>query len=303
MRLFFWFSILFLGQLGAQETLFEGHIYDAKTNAPIPYVNLSFLNTLKGTSTDENGHFYLDVPTSYLKKQVHLSSLGYNDTIVTAAKLHRAKRFKMAPESFALEEVVVSKKLSKAIFLNPISSYSLSSGFASSDTPWVLALYFPNIGQQEKVLDVVTIFQRPNVAFKRDSASFRLRVYDVEPGTKKPGRDILRESMVLRTDKNQEYISVDLSDLQLKMPKGGVFIGLEWLFVPSNWYTNTYEHPISKQKVVEDRFAPTFGAVFTKNQNFRAMVYGMGEWTDFVTKSKDYAENLIPAISLKVLRN
>jgi len=54
--------------------------------------------------------------------------------------------------------------------------------------------------------------------------------------------------------------------------------------------------------MVEDRFAPTFGAVYNKNQNFKTMVYGMGSWTDFKVKSKDNSENLIPAISLKLLK-
>ncbi len=90
--------------------------------------------------------------------------------------------------------------------------------------------------------------------------------------------------------------------LNLKIPENGIFIGVEWLFVPYNWYRNTFEHPITKKKMVEDRFAPTFGAVYNKNQNLKTVVYGMGEWTDFKVKSKDNSENLIPAISLKLLK-
>ena len=54
------FPLLVVFQLQAQEVLFEGHVYDNKTKDPIPYVNLSFLNTLKGTSTDEEGHYFVD---------------------------------------------------------------------------------------------------------------------------------------------------------------------------------------------------------------------------------------------------
>ena len=79
----------------AQEVLFEGFVIDHKTKEPIPYVNLSFLNTLKGTSTDEKGHFFLDLPTHFLEKQVHISSLGYKDTIVEANVIYKEKRFGM----------------------------------------------------------------------------------------------------------------------------------------------------------------------------------------------------------------
>jgi len=302
MRFFSLTFLLLALNLSAQEILFEGHVFDHKSKHPIPYVNLSFLNTLKGTSTDEQGHFFLDLPTPYLEKKVHISSLGYRDTIVVAKDIFKAKRFEMVEESFKLDEVVVSESFGNSDVLNPISSYSLTSGFSSSATPWVLALYFPNIGAQEKYIDKITVFLQKNNKFKRPTAKFRLRIYDVDTNSKKPNKDILRKSIVLESDVEEDFVSIDLGALQLKIPENGIYIGVEWLFVPNNWYRNTIEHPITKKKLVEDRFAPTFGAVYNKNQNFKAMVFGMGSWTDFKVKSKDNSENLIPAISLKLLR-
>jgi len=299
MRYLLFFLFLAL-QTNAQEVLFEGHIYDKKNKAPIPYVNLSFLNTLKGTSTDEKGHFYLDIPTTHLEKQVHISSLGYNDTIVPAKVLYASKRFEMVEESFELDEVVVSKELGNSDVLNPISSYGLTSGFSSSSTPWVLALYFPNIGAQEKYVNKVTVFLQKNKAFKRASSKFRIRIYDVDSETKKPNRDLLRKSIVLESDVEKDYVTIDLSAFGIKIPQSGVYIGLEWLFVPSNWYVNKYQNQLTNKPEVEDRFAPTFGGVYNKNQNFKAMVYGMGQWTDFKVKSRDRTKNFIPAISLKI---
>lgn len=288
--------------LSGQEILFEGHVLDNKTKEPIPYVNLSFLNTLKGTSTDEKGHFFIDIPSALLEKQLHISSLGYNDTIIVAKSLYRSKRFEMIEESFELDEVVVSESFGNSAVLNPISSYSLTSGFSSSSTPWVLALYFPNIGAQKKYIEKVSVFFQKNKGFKRSKSKFRLRIYEVDAKTNKPGEDILRKSIVLESDINEDFVSIDLSALNIKIPKSGVYIGVEWLFVPYNWYPNTFKHSITNKKVVEDRFAPTFGAIYNRNQNYRAMVYGMGEWTDFKVKSKDNSQNLIPAISLKLLK-
>ncbi|PIF00488.1 MAG: hypothetical protein CR994_05300 [Maribacter sp.] len=299
--IFLFFLLLALSSSG-QEVLFEGYILDHKTKEPIPYVNLSFLNTLKGTSTDEDGHFLIDLPTSFLGKQVHISSLGYKDTIVVANKIFKVKHFDMVEESYELDEVVVSRSLGDSYVLNPISSYSLTSGFSSSSTPWVLALYFPNIGRQKKYLEKVTVFFQKNNRFKRPNSKFRLRIYDVEPETKKPKKDILRKSIVLESNIEEDFVSIDLRALNLKIPKSGIYVGLEWLFVPYNWYRNTVEHPITKKKVTEDRFAPTFGAVYNKNHNFKVMVYGMGEWTDFGVKSRDNTQNLIPAISVKLTK-
>ncbi len=301
MRIFLFFFLL-VSQLSAQEVLFEGHIYDKKTKEPIPYANLSFLNTLKGTSTDEDGHFYLDVPSSFLEKQLHISSLGFNDTIVVAKTIYTAKKFEMVEESFELDEVVVTQNLGNSEVMNPVSSYNITSGFSSSSTPWVLALYFPNIGAQKKKVGKVTIFFQKNKNFKRQTSKFRLRIYDVDVKTKKPNKDILRKSVVLESDVDKDFVSIDLSAFNMKVPESGIYIGVEWLFVPYNWYTNTFKHQLTNKKVVEDRFAPTFGGIYNKNQNFKVMVYGMGEWTDFQVKSKDYSKNLVPAISLKVTK-
>ena len=303
MRFLVLFLVLLLGLSStAQEILFEGYVLDHKTKKPIPYVNLSFLNTLKGTSTDEKGHFFIDLPTNFLEKQVHISSLGYKDTIVIAKDIFNKKRFGMVEESYELDEVVVSESFGNSDVLNPISSYSLTSGFSSSSTPWVLALYFPNIGAQKKYLDKVTMFFQKNKLFKGPSAKFRLRIFDVEPKTKMPRTDILRKSIILESNLEEDFVSIDLGAFNLKMPETGVYVGVEWLFVPFNWYRYSYKHPITKKKMVEDRFAPTFGAVYNKNQNYKAMVYGMGQWTDFKVRSMDDTGNLIPAISLKLLK-
>jgi len=206
----------------------------------------------------------------------------------------------MVEESFELEEVVVSKELGNSDVLNPVTSYGLTSGFSSSSTPWVLALYFPNIGAQKKYVDKVTVFLQKNKAFKRPSAKFRIRIYDVDAETKKPNKDLLRKSIVLESDVEKDYVTIDLSAFEIQIPQTGVYVGLEWLFVPSNWYVNKSKNQLTNKMEVEDRFAPTFGGIYNKNQNFKAMVYGMGQWTDFNVKSRDRTQNFIPAISLKI---
>lgn len=276
-----WFFVFFGTITFGQNIDFEGTVVDANTNEPIPYVNISFLNTLVGTSTDEAGRFALEIQKTYLKNKIHVSSLGYKDTILLASKLYGTKLLKIQEATFELKEVVVAKNLGESQVLNPISSYSITSGFDSSSTPWVLALYFPNIGASKKFLENITIFFRQNNEFVGDRAKFRLRLYDVDPNTKKPKDDIIKKSIILETVKSQEYTSIDVSSLKLKVPKQGIYVGLEWLFIPYNWYSKDERDQITNKQRIEDRFAPTFGGLYTKNQNFRVMIYGMGEWREF----------------------
>ncbi|TDT37936.1 carboxypeptidase-like protein [Maribacter spongiicola] len=299
MRIFLVVFLLMMGLSHAQEVLVEGYVYDNKTKMAVPYANISFLKTLKGTSSDEDGYFYIDVPKDYLERDVHVSALGFKDTIMPARVIKEKKKIYMQEETFELEEVVVVQSLGDSQVLNPVSSYSIKSGFSSAETPWVLALYFPNIGAAKKYLEKITIHVQQNSQFKRESSKFRLRLYDVDKETRKPSNDIIRKSIILESSKTEDYVSIDLSSMNIRIPDEGIYVGLEWIFLPYNWYKNTYKHPITNKNVVEDRFAPTFAAVYQKNQNFKTMVYGMGEWTDFAIKAPGNNENLIPAISLK----
>ncbi|MFS4417649.1 carboxypeptidase-like regulatory domain-containing protein [Maribacter sp. 2307ULW6-5] len=284
----------------SQEVLFEGHVYDARTKAPIPYANISFMNSLKGTSSNEEGYFYVDVPKDFLDKKVHISSLGYEDVIMEARAIMANKKIYTEEETYELAEVTVTQALGDMLVLNPISSYGIKSGFSSAETPWVLALYFPNVGASKKYVDKVTVYMQKDGRFKAGSSQFRLRLYAVDPETGHPGKDLVRKSIVLSSDSNEDFVSVDLAPLGIKVPKEGIYVGLEWLFLPANWYVAKREHPITKEMVSEDRFAPSFGAVYQKNTNYRTMVYGLGQWSNFSIKGKQTEAHLVPAIALKL---
>lgn len=298
-----WGSIFFLcfliSGIHAQEIRLEGHVFDAGTKTPIPYVNLSILNTLKGTSTDEAGHFFFEVPKVFLEKSMHISALGYEDQVMTLKAIKVSDRIFLKDKVFELDEVVIADELGNSEILNPVNSYSITSGFTSSATPWVLALYFPNIGDKQKVVDKVMIFFQDPEAKKRKEAKFRLRIYGVDAETGTPGNDLLRQSMVLNRPADATHLSVDLSEYHIIVPRDGIYIGLEWLFIPSNWYRTVRIDPITKEKVLEDRFAPTFGGIYNSNFNYKTMIYGMGSWSSFGVVSREGDKTFVPAISLK----
>lgn len=49
--------------------------------------------------------------------------------------------------------------------------------------------------------------------------------------TKNPNKDILRKSIVLEIQTDKDYVFLDLKALNITMPKKGVYVGLEWLFL------------------------------------------------------------------------
>lgn len=287
--------------VSGQEFIFQGKVYDKGNGMPIPYVNLSFLNTLKGTSTDESGNFSLELPPDFKSRQVHVSALGYQDTILQAGQILLEKGIGLLEESFELEEVVVSEELGNVEILNPITGYSVASGFSSSSTPWIIAVYFDNPDNETGMIDKVTVHLQKNADFKRPASKFRLRIFKTDTSGN-PGMDILRKSLILEAPMDADFVVADLAPYKLGMPEEGFYVGLEWLFIPYNWYKSVINDPISRQARVEDRFSPTFAGVYNKANSIRAMVYGMGEWTDFTVFSQDRERVLIPAVSVKLIK-
>ena len=62
MKKTFWIFLLSSISLNAQRVIFKGKLLDVLTKKPVVYANISFLNSEKGISSNEDGSFamYLD---------------------------------------------------------------------------------------------------------------------------------------------------------------------------------------------------------------------------------------------------
>lgn len=114
MKNLYTFLLLFLafaGTLSAQ-TL-KGHVYDAKTNEPLPGVNISYSNNVKdalqGTTSDINGYYELILPAggveltfSYIGYETHLLPVVINNREVMTQDVY------LKDKSNMMDEVVVS---------------------------------------------------------------------------------------------------------------------------------------------------------------------------------------------------
>ncbi len=103
---FLMFTVLGSSQ---EATSVKGTVISNSTQQPLENVNIVNLNLVKGTSTDENGHF---VMTARVNDTLHLSYLGYKSIKVKVTndwlKFGDVK-IEMTELALALEEVVVSQ--------------------------------------------------------------------------------------------------------------------------------------------------------------------------------------------------
>ena len=55
----------------------KGVVQDARTNEPIPFVNIGLLGTVAGVASDVDGRFELVIPDRYATHVLRLSAIGY----------------------------------------------------------------------------------------------------------------------------------------------------------------------------------------------------------------------------------
>ncbi len=285
------FLLLFITvQAFGQQNVFKGKLLDAKTKAPIVYANISFLNTTKGISSTEKGTFLMYINPKYLKGKVHVSCLNYKDTIVNASDINSKTLF-MIPKENVIDEVAISKRVDKTILIDKIKKKV--HGVHSAGMR-MMAKYFPNT-KKNKCCNSISKVQIYFSKRHSKKSKFRIRVFDKDEKTGLPKNDLLNVNLPITISEGQLKVEVDLSSYYIEMPKKGLFIAFEKLFIPFNEYGKKQSE--SESEVL---YAPIIG--FTKynykKQKDRTYYYVKGIWTKSALNKISRFRKFAPAISL-----
>ncbi len=104
------FAVFSTSTLGAQEfTKVKGTVIDKQTKEPLAFVNVSFVGTTVGTTTDADGQYLIQ--TQWAGNQLQASFLGYKtDTVFIELGKNQIINFELESSSEVLETVTVSSK-------------------------------------------------------------------------------------------------------------------------------------------------------------------------------------------------
>lgn len=288
------FFLLFTTQLFAQKIQFSGKLIDKKTKEPIVYANISFLNSNKGISSDEEGYFEMNLDKKYLESKLHISCLNYKDTIVFAKDLNK-KSFYLRPISFVLDEVTLTKRIEKTIVLGQVKNRVVG---VHTTGMRMLAKYFPNDKRTRccKFLEKIDIHFAKRNRHRKES-KFRIRIFSKDATSGLPKDDLLNVNLPVEIKNGQEKISIDVSNYNLEIPENGLFVAFEKLFIPFNQYGKN-----ENDSENEFYYAPIIGYTkySKKDRNENMYLFVKGTWQlsplNKVKQMKKYA----PAIALKL---
>ena len=285
------FLLFFItAQVFSQQVLFKGTLLDSKTKMPVVFANISFLETTKGISSTEKGSFKMYIHKKYMNGMIHISCLNYKDTVVNASDLNNTILL-MRPKQNELEEVVLTKRVNRKFLQDKVKKKVI--GVHTSGMR-MLAKYFPNDKKNKfcNYISKVTIYfsKRHN-----KNSKFRVRVFKRDEKTGLPKDDLLNVNLPITIKEKRKEVTIDLSSYDIEMPKNGLFIAFEKLFIPFNEYGK-------KQTASEGEvfYAPVIG--FTKynyrKPKDRTYYYVKGRWVKSAMSKISRFKKFAPAISL-----
>ncbi|MGA9270574.1 MAG: carboxypeptidase-like regulatory domain-containing protein, partial [Lutimonas sp.] len=205
----------------------SGKVTDAETGKTLPYVNIGILNRERGTVTDIEGRFVLEFPEEFGKDTLRISSIGYQtiDLLIRNLRDQPSVSVALKEDIGELDEIVISAKgLKKKTLGNETQSRFMSTGFSYDQLGAEMGIKI-KIRNQPTYVDAFNFF----VSHNRLSASsvFRVNFYSVENG--KPGKNLLKNNILVRIDpKETGPITVDLQNQNIVLTDD-VIVTLEWV--------------------------------------------------------------------------
>ena len=283
------FFILFSLSISAQT---KGVVVD-ESGKPIPYVNIWVENENIGTTSEENGAF--SIPAS-ANKNLIFSILGFEKRVIKASE---ASNVIMKAVSFQLDEVVVARHFeTKKIEIGQINNSVLE---AFDNGPRIDVKLFPYEAayKKTKFIKKVSILTDSRI----DNATVKIHFYKADANGF-PGEELLTRDYIVTIQKGVVRNGFDLTDLNLKMPKTGLFIGFEKLLISKNKLEKTIVNSNTQKTSIQVIYYPL--VLYNYIERDYLFTFSGGKWSRQTSDKNQGSSGKIkvyePAINL-VLTN
>lgn len=282
-RLFFIF--LFVSQFAFSQI--RGVVKDSISGEPIPFVNIWVENETIVTTSEPNGSFSLDLKE---EKVLVFSALGYEVKKASS----KTDIILLKPKVFELKEVVVSIPKKTKEIQNGVSKKRFYLP-ENQVIPWILAKKF-NLEEKNQDLNFVKeihFFTKSQV----DHGIFRARIFEVNSDGM-PGEDLVSDEIIVEVKKGKSKTTINVSKYNIQIPKEGIVVGFESLFINRNKYNQKASVNGTKKTVYIVNYGPHIEYCMDSNET--SYVFRSSRWIKQTrTKYNDKeTRSFAPAITL-----
>lgn len=202
----------------------KGVIKDSLTGKPIPFVNIWVENENIGSTSEENGTFFIN--TTEKEKRLIFSTLGYEKKIIKASK---SLVVNLKPTTYSLDEVVISKSIGTKTVEIGKSKTEIYQAFDNG--PKIDTKFFPYLASYKKTkyLKQVSIYTDSRI----EDAIIKIHFYNVDANGY-PAEELMDKDFVVTVKKGTRTNWFDLTKFNLIFPKNGLFVGFEKLLIEKN---------------------------------------------------------------------
>ncbi len=209
----------------SQERIFAGRVIDKEKKEGISYGIVKVKDRNEGVYTDENGRFSFTANPDSVKAFI-VSSLGYAKREIAPGDFKKDSLvIELQKESTSLKEVVVTAETGKVRrrILGKKKLRHISDCYQKYGEEDAVFLYADKVNKNtlKEVFVYITNEGVPDT-------KFRIHIYEKEPGTNLPGKELTDSNLVVHANKGNEWVQVNLASKRISV-SGGVFISVEWI--------------------------------------------------------------------------
>jgi hypothetical protein len=294
----------------AQEKMNKFLIVDSVSNKAIPSTSVTIVRAKLSIATEKDGVFMIPGDLTAMRDTVIINSQNYQAYKIPLYLLDGMDTIRLA--KYNVERFNEKLKLSNDTLLNKYEAKKvvhyagLNTATASFDYLQMAQQF--DVNQAGVVLKSIMLNR---LAFaidlssstltglvRRDKSKFRLRVYDIDAATKKPGRDLCSE--IIEEDVSVgKQVSINLAKYGIKIPNNTFFVAVEWLRDYYNAGFSTVIDQRTSRPKREQNYRPTLGISPATGEklNIWAMTY-KHQWvpyTYFMPYGTDMAMSAVVA--------
>ena len=262
-------NILLIQDIKAQDGILSGLIYN-QNKEPIEYASIVFKNKRNGTYSNEKGEFTLKY--SNQKDSVAVFALGYilyKSTIQEI--LEDNGLIILQPRTLEVNETTVSPKEYQSK-TRELGFFGLKRNYSYVEFPGgQIAVKIENEGMPTGSIIKQVKFQVKKVG--NCHSPLRIRILDVNLETGEPGTDLITDNVVVGADELKRNNRIDISSYRVAMPRGGIFVCIEWLKHEQECINSR----MVKRAVSEKSVSP----ILIGNQELQKVV----TWTNYLDRS------------------
>jgi hypothetical protein len=266
------------------KVIIKGKVMNMESGLPIEFAGIQLINTVKGTLTDKNGNFSIQIQKSELNDSLVISSLGFEKASFIASGFTQSYEHVvyLKPKIVSLQTVNIRASDFKTKTLGNNSLFSFGSIYIDTQGQQT-ALFISNKRGKRGIISSVSYYLsgKGNV-----NSPFRIRIYEKDTMSVRPGKDLLTE-MVVAKPKKAGWFKIDISQFNIDVPAEGFFVAIEGIYPAEQINGGTEDSDSPKVNYLPNTISYGQRLGYSKKKGFDTWHYSLAH-TWFQLKEDNY---------------